>query len=87
MPRLAGYSFLEFAVDDAARRDLALWLGKIGFARAGRHRSKAVTLFRQGSISLVVNAEPDSFARRRFLDERSLRLRDRRCDRRARPRA
>jgi len=67
MPRLAGYSFLEFAAADGAAADLAASLGKMGFARVGRHRSKAVTLFRQGSISLVVNAEPDSFARRRFL--------------------
>jgi len=67
VPLLGGYSFLEFAVDDAAAAELAVWLGRMGFARARRHRSKAVTLFRQGSIRLIVNAEPESFARGRFL--------------------
>ncbi|HEX2541615.1 MAG TPA: VOC family protein [Caldimonas sp.] len=68
MPRLGGYSFLEFGVDDSAAAELAVWLGRMGFAQAGRHRSKAVALFRQGSIRLVVNAEPESSARRRFVE-------------------
>src|SRR5690606_7838208 len=33
----------------------------------GRHRSKAVTLYRQGDINLVLNAEPHSFAHSYFL--------------------
>jgi 4-hydroxyphenylpyruvate dioxygenase len=63
---LDGIAFLEFAVDDAAARDLGALLGQLGFARLGRHRSKSVTLYRQGRIQLVVNAEPSSAARARF---------------------
>jgi 4-hydroxyphenylpyruvate dioxygenase len=61
-PAHIGFQFLEFAVDDAARTQLADWLGKLGFRRAGRHRSKDVTLYQHGSASLVLNAEADSFA-------------------------
>ncbi|HEY1997023.1 bifunctional sugar phosphate isomerase/epimerase/4-hydroxyphenylpyruvate dioxygenase family protein [Paraburkholderia sp.] len=61
-PAHIGFQFLEFAVDDAARRQLADWLGKLGFYRAGRHRSKDVTLYQHGAASIVLNAEADSFA-------------------------
>ncbi len=57
-----GVEFLEFAVDDAQGARLANWLGKLGFARLGRHRSKAVSLMGQGDIKIVLNAEPYSFA-------------------------
>jgi 4-hydroxyphenylpyruvate dioxygenase len=42
------------------------WCRQLGFRRIGTHRSKAVTLYRQGEINLIVNAQPDSFARQRF---------------------
>jgi len=57
-----GIEFLEFAVDEAQGAKLAGWLGRLGFAQAGRHRSKAVSLLRQGDINIVLNAEPYSFA-------------------------
>ena len=50
----------------SGRRRSAGCSSRLGFACAGRHRTKAVALYRQGGISLVVNAEPDSFARARF---------------------
>src|SRR5579875_883819 len=65
-PALGGVDFLEFAVDDTARDQLAPWLGALGFTRVGRHRSKAVELYRQGAINLVLNAEPDSTASEHF---------------------
>jgi len=58
----AGIEFLEFAVDEGSGLALAEWLGKLGFRLAGRHRSKAVALFRQGRLKVVLNAEPDSAA-------------------------
>jgi 4-hydroxyphenylpyruvate dioxygenase len=36
----------------------------MGFVAIARHRHKAVTLYRQGEINFIVNAEPDSFAQR-----------------------
>jgi len=66
-PIFEGAAFVEFAVDRNAERALAGWLDRLGFRRAGRHRTKDVTLFRQGGINLVLNAEPDSFAHSYFL--------------------
>jgi 4-hydroxyphenylpyruvate dioxygenase len=67
-PAIDGIAFLEFAVDEQAAAALAALLKTLGFARAGRHRSKNVTLFRQGDIHLVLNAEPDSFAHAYFAE-------------------
>ena len=47
-PRLAGVAFLEFAVDEASEWLLDNVLETLGFRRVGRHRSKNVTLYRQG---------------------------------------
>ncbi|MFS2160908.1 3-dehydroshikimate dehydratase QuiC [Pseudomonas sp. Pseusp122] len=57
-----GVEFLEFAVDGEQGNRLAGWLERLGFARAGQHRSKDVSLMRQGDINIVLNAEPYSFA-------------------------
>ncbi|HEX7271577.1 MAG TPA: TIM barrel protein [Casimicrobiaceae bacterium] len=65
-PRIEGLAFLEFAVDDDAAAALASIFARLGFQHAGRHRSKNITLYRQGDIQLLLNAEPDSFARARF---------------------
>jgi 4-hydroxyphenylpyruvate dioxygenase len=64
--QLAGFEFLEFAVGDPSREQLASLLGTLGFARAGLHRSKSVELQRQGGVNLVLNSEPDSAASERF---------------------
>ena len=67
-PRLDGVAFLEFAVDKKNETALGGFLESLGFARAGRHRSKEVSLYQQGDINLVLNAEPDSFARAHFVE-------------------
>jgi len=64
--RYDGVEFLEFAVDENLGARLGNWLEKLGFARAGEHRSKAVSLLRQGDINIVLNAEPYSFAHNFF---------------------
>jgi len=66
VPALSGLSFIEFAADEASAATLATLVKQLGFRRIGRHRSKAVTLYRQGEINLIVNAQPGSFARERF---------------------
>jgi 4-hydroxyphenylpyruvate dioxygenase len=60
---MQGIEFLEFAVDEPLGARLTQLLAKLGFAQVGRHRSKSVTLLRQGEINLVLNSEPYSFAR------------------------
>ena len=65
-PELAGVAFVEFALDATAAVTFDTFLQAFGFRRLGRHRSKNVTLYRQGEIHVVVNLEPDSFARAYF---------------------
>jgi 4-hydroxyphenylpyruvate dioxygenase len=55
-----GMEFIEFAHPDPAELDRAFRL--MGFQPVAKHRSKDVTLYRQGDVNYVVNAEPDSFA-------------------------
>ncbi len=55
-----GFEFVEFAHPDPAELDRVFRL--MGFTPVAKHRSKAVTLYRQGDVNYVVNAEPDSFA-------------------------
>lgn len=56
----AGFEFVEFAHEDPA--SLARLFEQMGFVAVARHRSKQVTLYRQGSVNYLLNAEPDSFA-------------------------
>jgi len=65
-PVLHGWSFIEFAVDAATADRLRSFIGAIGFARIGRHRSKNVELWGQGDVRIVLNGEDDSFARSYF---------------------
>ncbi|MCV5941501.1 4-hydroxyphenylpyruvate dioxygenase, partial [Escherichia coli] len=37
---------------------------RMGFKAIAKHRHKNVTLYRQGEINFIINAEPDSFAQR-----------------------
>ena len=61
-----GIEFLEFAVDENLGAKLTNWLERLGFVKAGQHRSKSVSLLRQGDINLILNCEPYSFAHNFF---------------------
>ncbi len=61
-PAVEGPAFLEFAASEKDAQDLAALLEGLGFSLAGRHRSKAVDLYAQGEINLVINREKRSFA-------------------------
>ena len=54
--------FLEFAMDQPSAAALEKVLQGLGFVRAGVHRSKVVTRWRQGDINIVVNCEGEGFA-------------------------
>ena len=57
-----GFEFVEFAAPDA---DLLHTLFRqMGFVPIARHQSLAITLYRQGGISFLVNEQPGSFAAR-----------------------
>jgi 4-hydroxyphenylpyruvate dioxygenase len=55
-----GFEFVEYAAPVSA--GLGALFEKMGFVAVARHRSKDVTLYRQGDINFVVNHEPNSFA-------------------------
>jgi 4-hydroxyphenylpyruvate dioxygenase len=58
----SGVEFVEFAVDERNAVGFEQTLSGLGFQKAGRHRSKAVTRWRQGDINIVVNADKEGFA-------------------------
>jgi 4-hydroxyphenylpyruvate dioxygenase len=62
-----GVEFVEFAVDADTQPRLADLFAAMGFEQTRRHRSKDVTLYRQGDVNFVVNAEKDSFSHSYFL--------------------
>ncbi len=57
-----GFEFIEYAAPDPAA--LGRLFETMGFAAIARHRTKAVTLYRQGEVNFIINAEPNSFAQR-----------------------
>ena len=60
--RTDGFEFVEYAAPDP---DLLRRLFQtMGLPAVARHRSKNVTLHRQGDINFIINAEHDSFAQK-----------------------
>ena len=57
-----GFEFVEYAAPDPAA--LGRLFETMGFAAIARHRTKNVTLYRQGEVNFIINAEPNSFAQR-----------------------
>ena len=57
-----GFEFIEYAAPDPAV--MAAVFERMGFTAIAKHRHKNVTLYRQGGINFIINAEPDSFAQR-----------------------
>ena len=58
----AGFEFIEYAAPDPAALRKVFEL--LGFKAIAKHRHKDVTLYRQGGVNFLINAEPDSFAQR-----------------------
>jgi len=57
-----GFEFVEYTAPDV--RELEVLFERMGFRAVAKHRSKAVTLYRQGDVNFVVNAEPESHGSR-----------------------
>ncbi|MBX3643583.1 MAG: 4-hydroxyphenylpyruvate dioxygenase [Rubrivivax sp.] len=57
-----GFEFVEYAAPDP--QALGRLFESMGFVAIARHRHKRVTLYRQGEVNFIINAEPDSFAQR-----------------------
>ncbi len=56
----SGFEFVEFASPNP--NDLETLFSLFGFAPMAKHRSKNVTLWRQGGINFIINREPGSEA-------------------------
>jgi len=57
---LMGFEFVEFASPEPGVLEPVFEM--LGFTEVARHRSKDVSLFRQGDINFIVNREPKSVA-------------------------
>ena len=57
-----GIEFIEYAT--VAPLALGALLEQVGFVATARHRSREVTLYRQGSMNVIVNADPRAMPRR-----------------------
>lgn len=64
---MLGVEFVEFATNETEAEALAGLFRALGFAEGARHRSKEITLFRQGGINLVINTEQEGFAHSAYL--------------------
>ena len=65
--KVSDVAFIEFAAGEDEERELEALFKLLGFVPAARHRSKAVTLYRQGDINLVINREEKGFANASYL--------------------
>ncbi len=57
-----GFEFVEYTAPDTEL--LRRLFERMGFPIVARHRSKNVTLHRQGDVNFIINAEPGSFGQR-----------------------
>lgn len=55
-----GFEFVEFAAPDAAL--LHALFKRMGFTAVLRHKTRAITVYRQGGVNFLVNEDPNSFA-------------------------
>ena len=61
-----GFEFVEFAHPEPEK--LEALFRRMGYAPVAKHKSKNITVYRQGDVNYILNAEPNSFASH-FIDE------------------
>ena len=57
-----GFEFVEFA--HPRPDELATLFERMGYTPVARHKTKHITVYRQGDINYILNAEPGAFATR-----------------------
>lgn len=55
-----GFAFVEFASPEPAK--LHALFRRLGFQPVAKHKTRAITLYRQGDCDFLLNEDPDSFA-------------------------
>ncbi|KKM71663.1 hypothetical protein LCGC14_1428360 [marine sediment metagenome] len=66
-PATTGIEFVEFASNGAEAEALSDLLRSMGFRHVGSHISKALALWQQGDIRILVNAEESGFAHSAYI--------------------
>ena len=57
-----GFEFVEFAAPAGQGESMHAYLRSMGFSATKRHKTRAITLYRQGGVNFLLNEEPGSFA-------------------------
>ncbi|MEM9267549.1 MAG: 4-hydroxyphenylpyruvate dioxygenase, partial [Pseudomonadota bacterium] len=57
-----GFEFVEFAHEDPAQ--LEALFDRMGYVKTAQHKTKAISLWQQGDVTYVLNAQPGSFGMR-----------------------
>ncbi len=57
-----GFEFVEFAAPEGQGEAMHEYFRKMGFTAVMHHKSRPITLYRQGGVSFLLNEDPDSFA-------------------------
>ncbi|GLQ96785.1 4-hydroxyphenylpyruvate dioxygenase [Dyella mobilis] len=57
-----GFEFVEFAAPAGRSGELHALFKSMGFTAVLKHKSRAITVYRQGGVNFLVNEEPNSFA-------------------------
>jgi 4-hydroxyphenylpyruvate dioxygenase len=57
-----GFEFVEFAAPPDQAPLLHDYFRKMGFTKVARHKTRAISTYRQGDCTFLINEDPDSFA-------------------------
>jgi 4-hydroxyphenylpyruvate dioxygenase len=57
-----GFEFVEFAAPVGQAEFMHQYFRNMGFTAVLRHKSRAITVYRQGGVNFLLNEDPDSFA-------------------------
>jgi 4-hydroxyphenylpyruvate dioxygenase len=57
-----GFEFVEFAAPADQGEALHDYFRRLGFTAVLRHRTRPITVYRQGGVNFLLNEDPDSFA-------------------------
>ena len=59
-----GFEFVEFAAPAGQAQHLHDYFKRMGFTQVARHKTRAISTYRQGDCTFLINEDPDSFAAR-----------------------
>jgi 4-hydroxyphenylpyruvate dioxygenase len=57
-----GFEFVEFAAPAGQGEFMHDYFRRMGFSAVLRHKSRPITVYRQGGVNFLLNEDPDSFA-------------------------